>query len=375
MMRDDEFYQLMDLLHQGREPVRFFEGGDAASAASNDAAAGGPGDSGDAGGPSAADIAAADAISSLGLTTMDAVPGQTVEGAIGQALIDLALQQDTTSAQGMQTAISTLQSLQNLGFGNVTGLNPNNPTQSVDEMLAAQQLGKVIENVIVPLIVGSVPGAGTALSVGKTAAGLLSGQISPGMAAVSTAIDVVSGKLGIPTSVVTNVINGNIGAAVSQQMASAVKGEFAQALNMTPTQLNSVMNLTGLNKDAAQATQALGSSINQGMGLTPSNNIAMLGQALDQQFGFSASPGGAVAPGAPSVDTSGGFGETPSPAGTAPGAAPATQEEEGVSSLSMLGALGALGLSSGDEDEEDKYRRRLGAQVRTVSPFGSMPYA
>ena len=85
------------------------------------------------------DSAAADLAASLGLDTsqkgsftapsdINVEQGQTLQGALAQALFDRLSQIDYTTPAGMAQGRFGLESMANLGFGGVEGLNPNNPS-------------------------------------------------------------------------------------------------------------------------------------------------------------------------------------------------------------------------------------------------------
>lgn len=183
----------------------------------------------------AAASAAADAPSFdvAGLAGLSDTPGQSIEGALGQMLFDLALQQDTTSAAGMKDARSTLDSLANLGFGRVEGLNPNNPTQSVEEMLAAQNIQSIL-NYTVPALVSMVPGYGTVSALGKGIAnihGLMTNRLTPAEVIPGLAAGLIGAKTGIPSGILEGLFEGNLGKAAG---AGAQAGLTSLANSMGP---------------------------------------------------------------------------------------------------------------------------------------------
>lgn len=195
-------------------------GMDAVSGGSSDVGGGGGGvDSVDAG--YFADIGNFDPAGVAGLSD---IPGQSIEGALGQMLFDLALQQDTTSAAGMKDARSTLDSLANLGFGRVEGLNPNNPTQSVEEMLAAQNIQSIL-NYTVPALVSMVPGYGTVSALGKGIAnihGLMTNRLTPAEVMPGLAAGLISAKTGIPSGILEGLFEGNLGKAAGSGVQAGI---------------------------------------------------------------------------------------------------------------------------------------------------------
>ncbi len=170
-----------------------------------------------------------------GLANLSDIPGQTIEGAIGQALFDLALQQDTTTAAGMKDAISTLGSLANLGYGKIEGLNPNNPTQSVDEMRNAQTVQNVL-NYAAPAFASLVPGYGMVSNIGKGIAGihgLMTGTLSPKDVVPGLAAGLIGARTGIPSGIVEGIITGDLGKTVGSG-AQAGLGALVGGLTGNP---------------------------------------------------------------------------------------------------------------------------------------------
>jgi len=222
-----------------------------------------------------------------GLAGLSDVPGQTVEGALGQMLFDLGLQQDTTTPQGMQTAIGTLQSLNNLGFGNLTGFNPNNPDQTVAQLVAAQNAHNAL-NATLPTIMSMLgpPGTGLAFNALNLAKGLESGQITPGQGLLSLGL----GALGVPGPA-ASALQGNIGQAASGLAQSGLASAVGKALDVPAPVAGLGLNLSGIGPSIGQAVA--GSVPNAPSTGTPGGLAGFIDQALG---GFSL---GSIAPGTP----------------------------------------------------------------------------
>lgn len=222
-------------------------------------------------------LASAPNFDPAGVAGLSGVPGQTVQGALGQMLFDLALQQDTTSAAGMKDARSTLDSLANLGFGRVEGLNPNNPTQSVEEMLAAQNIQSIL-NYTVPALVSMVPGYGTVSALGKGIAnihGLMTGRLTPAEVMPGLAAGLIGAKTGIPSNFLEGLFEGNLGKAAG---AGAQAGLGALASNFGPFG-SLAYNLSGMssavNKGVSEAVSgATGGGRSAGLGALPGASSA-----------------------------------------------------------------------------------------------------
>jgi len=252
-----------------------------------------PGDAGSAAVAAGMDAVAAEAADAApgfdvaGLAGLSDVPGQTVEGALGQMLFDLGLQQDTTTPQGMQTAIGTLQSLNNLGFGNLTGLNPNNPDQTIAQMVASNNMHSAL-NAVLPSLMASLVGPMGSLGLGafNTFAGLQSGQLTPGQAALGG----IGALLGVP-GFVTSALQGNLGQAASGLAQSGLASAVGKALDVPAPGAGLVLNLSGIGPSIGQAVA--GSVPNAPSTGTPGGLAGFIDQALG---GFSL---GSIAPGTP----------------------------------------------------------------------------
>lgn len=61
---------------------------------------------------------------------------------------------------GIGPGKAALDTLSQLGYGSYQGVNPNNPTQSVDEMRAAENVHNFL-NYAAPAFAGLIPGYGT----------------------------------------------------------------------------------------------------------------------------------------------------------------------------------------------------------------------
>jgi hypothetical protein len=212
--------------------------------------------------------AAANSFDVAGLANLSNIPGQTIEGAIAQALFDLALQQDTTTAAGMKDAISTLGSLANLGYGKTEGLNPNNPTQSVDEMRNAHNVSNVIGYAL-PALLGFIPNYGIVSTIGRVGAGLMSNTMTPAQALTAGIAGALGAKTGIPGPVLEGIFSGNFGKAAG---AGVQGGLTSLANNLTGSPLGGLaLNLSGIgpavNKGVAEAVSGgTGGSRSSGLG-------------------------------------------------------------------------------------------------------------
>jgi hypothetical protein len=293
-------------------------------------------------------------------------------------------------AQAVENALagtltpSDIAALNAAGLGSATGFNINNPTQSLEEMQAAQKTGWFIENIIVPALISAAPGAGAFMAATKGIAGLIEGKISPGQSLVSTALSLMAPKLSISPGTLAAIINGNMGQAAANTAMGMFNQTISRMTNLPPAAVGFGMNVTGLGREA---NQAIAGTINQGLGITPSNNLAAIGSAIDQAFGFTPGQGfnfNFDSTGQPSFNlgtagggSGGGGGDStpalappPVPAPVPPPApAPAPAAQSGVNTAAALASLASLRFQEEDTPEEYKV-----AQIPVKSPFGTLPY-
>jgi len=257
---------------------------------------GGPADVGGGGGVDSVDAGYFADIGNFdpaGVAGLSNIPGQSIEDALGQMLFDLALQQDTTSAAGMKDARSTLDSLANLGFGRTEGLNPNNPTQSVDEMINAQNFGTVL-GYVAPAIASMAPGYGAISTIGRVGSGLLSGTMTPGQALSMGLAGALGAKTGLPSGIFEGLFEGNPGKAAG---AGAQGGLAALTSALTGNPYAGAIASATLGPSLGRSvSEAVGGSSTKGGGLA-----GMLDQGLGTSnwgglFGGSSAPSQGSAP-------------------------------------------------------------------------------
>ena len=352
------------------EPLQFFEGGDADSAAANDAAAAaagigdaGPGDSIGHVGPISTEsgiVVDSSGAPVVGIGTpapSAAAPGaevlallEAIEAGLdvgGSPTANAAVAQAAQNAVSGNLTPSDIAALNAAGLGSATGFNINNPTQSVAEMQNAQTFA----NSVVPALVSMMPGSGL-INMAQTAGGILSGNISLGQAVTSLGLGVVANALNVPPGTLNAVLNGNVGQVIANT-----------TMSQAPAVLNAVLGITGLGKDI---NQNIASTINTQLGVTPGNTLGTIGKSIDETLGLT--PGQAIISDSGFTPT-GGFnisdqGEQKPPA-PAPAPAPAP-EEKSEGNAATLAALASMGF---EEEEKDPYRT---AQIPVKSPFGLM---
>ena len=166
---------------------------------------------------------------------------------------------------GIGPGKAALDTLSQLGYGSYQGVNPNNPTQSVDEMLAAQNVHNVL-NYVAPAIASMVPGYGAISTIGRVGSGLLSGTMTPGQALSMGLAGALGAKTSLPSGIFEGLFEGNPGKAAG----AGAQGGIAALVNA----------LTGNPYAGAIAGATLGSS---------------LGRSVSEAVGGSSTKGGGLA--------------------------------------------------------------------------------
>jgi hypothetical protein len=251
----------------------------------------------------AADAAAADAAAADGFTPSADLAGfsgftpQDINIALGHDITPQSMMALMNVTPSTVTA-PTLNVLMNAGYGNVEGLNPNNPTQSVAEMLAAQNVANNL-----PMAFNfMVPGLGTAMNVAKNAVesfgGLTSGSMTPGQAlgnlglsafgfgnssfnqgpaignmstgqaATTIGLSALANQLGIPggASMLGNILEGNFGPVAGGLAAGLANQAVGQATGLGPL-AGLAMQATGISPAIGKAVAETVPSAPQGTGL------------------------------------------------------------------------------------------------------------
>ena len=328
--------------------LRFFEGGDADSAAANDAAA--------------ADAAAADAGGVDAGATDASLGAAGVENAM-DALGLAGLTQDAEVSPGGMT-YGELAALDAMGFGKMEGVNPNNPTQSVEEALAAQNV-HAFANVAVPALMGlAVPGFSTVTTVAQTLGNLASGATTVGQAISGLGLGVVAQAIGVPPGTLNAALNGNLGQVVANTTMASAPAVIGAITGVPAGIVGLGMNVSGLGQ---QGNQAIASNVNEALGITPSNAaLGNVAQSIDEALGITGGSGGTTGGVGSSADDFGPGGEFAPPT---PTASPTASPQSAGGSSALIAALLAAGLEEKDEDEPKKPEPIL---RRSVSPYGLM---
>lgn len=267
---------------------------------------GGGGDASFGGGPAdvGGDSAAADLAASLGLDTsqkgsftapsdINVEQGQTLQGALAQALFDRLSQIDYTTPAGMAQGRFGLESMANLGLGRTEGLNPNNPTQSVDEMLAANNVATAM-GYIAPAIASLAPGFGTLSTIGRVGAGLMSGTMTPGQAFATGLAGLIGAKINIPSGIVEGLFEGNLGKAAG---SGAQAGLGALTTGLTGNPLAGALTSAALGPAVGRAvSDAVGGGSSKSGGLAGAVDRGLGTSNWGGLFGGSSAPSTSTAP-------------------------------------------------------------------------------
>lgn len=210
-------------------------------------------------------------IAALGLTLPSATSGlsttttQPNTNVNVMQLIDIALQQNVSTYAGLNSASSIFSALQQQGYGYLEGINPNNPTQSIDNLMASFKthtfLNENIPHIMGLLggpIVGAVTSAAVAMSTGKSPQSIM-GQIALsvvaslisattgvrvssqtlealsqgriGQAAYNIGVATLSERTGLSPTAISAALRGDLGAAVANTVTSSVISDIAAAFS------------------------------------------------------------------------------------------------------------------------------------------------
>lgn len=250
----------------------------------------------------------------------------TTEGDYGQNIFSI-LDQGIT---GMQTGTSgrgQLDALSAAGLGNMPGMNPNNPTQTVDQLINSYRAGDFLDK-YAPTIMGALTGFGPQMSAIRMGADVLSGKTTPGQALTGLGLDFLAGKAGLPGGgrVLGDVLDGRMDRAASGLTQAGLAAALGRAAGIPAPLAGIALQESGL---GPKAGAAVGNAVGPSQSTGTTSSIA---QFFDKGLGglkgiFSGLPqGGAGTAGtAPTTQTGGvpyaEYAGDPSPAATV--AAPA----------------------------------------------------
>jgi hypothetical protein len=221
---------------------------------------------------------------------------------------------EALSAEGVvaNVAAGTLSAkeAERLGFGAVQGANPNNPTQSIAELAASQNVNSFLEQNLPTLAslfagpaVGAFVGATKAIGQGESISDVLGGMAlgyvgnaissatgvpvsaqalqsvldgNVAKAASQTALESVAKAMGMPVGAVNAALRGDLGSVAANAVTSAVVGEMANKFGTSHALAGLVGNSTG-------ALSGLRNAISEQVNsfAAPANNaLADMGKSL-----------------------------------------------------------------------------------------------
>lgn len=176
---------------------------------------------------------------------------------------------------GREPNYGELSQLSDSGLGSMVGVNPNNLTgQTVDQMLATQDLGNFAAKYAVPALSALVPNFALAYNLAQVA----SGQVTVGQALTSFAMSYAGKALGVSPSVLGSMIAGNFGQAAASQALGSVTQGIAKAAHIPGS-------LAAFGVQASGAGQAISNAINStigntGMGISTSSIAKSIDNAV-----------------------------------------------------------------------------------------------
>lgn len=176
------------------------------------------------------------------------------------------------------------------GFGDMTGINPNNESQSVSEFNASLNTQAVLNAVMPTLARMAVPGMSSAMglvSMAQSIAKAVDSGDSPGDIAKTVVSGLVSQtpgakSLGVGSESIGAALSGNIGDAVALGVANKVSGSLigsavsglSDASGMTKSDVASGLALTGITNDVRSAVRSgalgLSNAVSGGFSSSPS---------------------------------------------------------------------------------------------------------
>ena len=172
------------------------------------------------------------------------------------------------SATGLDRG--TLEMMARAGLGN----EPISSTQTVDQALASLKTSEFLDTYAEDIASAMIPGASTVLGGTKLAAGLMSGNITPGQAITQMAMMGVANQLGIPPAVLNNVLNGDFGKAAANTALGMLSGKIAESTGTSPA-------VAGLGLQVSGVGNRVGSAISNAIGNQNFNTTGDIAKAID----------------------------------------------------------------------------------------------
>lgn len=175
-------------------------------------------------------------------------PSPNVSPASNPAAATHDLNTTTGSVSPGGLSYAEVRAMQSADRGDEEGTNPNNPTQTVDQVLASDFVHKEAMPVAIGLLQSAVPGASMAMNAVKRIGAVTTGQQTIGQALGNYAVDTVG-------NYAAGKINGAINSATDglYGQAGLISSSFGLGLpNIGRGVVNGVVNSTGIRPGGMQ---------------------------------------------------------------------------------------------------------------------------
>lgn len=250
-------------------------------------------------------------------------------------------------SEGRQLNPAHIKALDASGFGNVTGFNLANPTQSVSEMAAAQKFASYL-----PRVIGLIaPPISTAMSLYDMAQGLISGKTSFAGTLLNTGLALAAKEIGISLPVAKDVLAGNFGSAAEKYLLGQITSGLSRETGIPSSLLGIALKESGI-----------GSSISEGI----SSGINTFSSGIGDTFDASRDVGGY---GAGETFGYGSTGESGESGGASAAAGRSETEPSGFGIRSLL-AMGAMLDQQQQQKQQEDEVRRLMESAQAVPSYG-----
>lgn len=182
---------------------------------------------------------------------------------------------------GREPNYGELSQLSDSGLGSMVGVNPNNLTgQTVDQMLATQDLASFTDKYAIPALSALVPNFALAYNLAQIA----SGQTTVGQALTSFAMSYAGKALGVSPSVLSSMIAGNFGQAAASQALGSVTQGIARASGIPGSLAAFGVNASGAGKAISSAVNGVVGN-NTGMGISTASIAKSIDNAVSNVGG------------------------------------------------------------------------------------------
>jgi hypothetical protein len=243
---------------------------------------------------------------------------------------------------GVQTGTSgkpQLEALVEAGLGNVTGLNPNNPDQTAQQLLntysTSDFLDKYGQSIVSAL---GPPGTGLLLAANRGLGAIASGKVTPGQGITDFGLGLVSATMGVPVGTLRGALNGDFGAAASTTVQGLLNQQLSKATGIPGLLTGILLQESGLGRSAGNLADEAVSGIipDQNWGTTDllssgiDKGLTTIGDLFDFDLGAEAGTGSSSA--GPDIGYDGGGRGGDNEAGTLP-----TTSDEEEEKLPMVG--------------------------------------